>query len=377
MNNILEGFDFNDAINDIGNSNSQKICEHILIDTIIDNLISLLKTYDNINYTYSNNYLNIIVPCGYDGISERVINITFNNSTFVTYNYFLSASYDILYNFENFYNLNLQLLSVLNNYIGKENINIVFGISDIINSNDINDGITLNFRFIDIYMSMNFIYKGYKIRYNKFNELISYIDDKKHYDINKNLNTLFSNITYSNIICSGIQNKVEDILNKNISLYSDFINYAKENLIQANNGFIIGKGIEYDGNMDITTQRMQNLEIMADLFRFDNTNIYDNIEINVKDIKKVCLPSRLKDFKQGLEKSLIKFVSNIKDTNKFYSLFILSVLFYENMSRVLISFAKYNNNIKHDPNLLKAYFNTIMDDISKNGPIYQAIVNYL
>lgn len=377
MNNLLEGFDFNDAINDIGNSNSQKISEDILIDTIIDNLISVLKIYDNINYTYSNNYLNIIAPCGYDGISERVINITFNNSTFVTYNYFLSASYDLLYKFENFYNLNLQLLSVLNNYIGKENINIVFGISDIINSNDINNGITLNFRFIDIYMSMNFIYKGYKIRYSKFNELISYIDNKKHYDINKNLNTLFSNITYSNIICSGIQNKDEDILNKSISLYSDFINYAKENLISANNGFIMGKGIEYDGNMDITTQRIQNLEIIVDLFRFDNTNIYDNIEIKVNDIKRVCLPSRLKDFKQGIEKSLIKFVSNIKDTNKFYSLFVLSALFYENMPQVLISFAKYNNNIKHDPNLLKAYFNTIIDDISKNGPIYQAIVNYL
>lgn len=358
---LLEGFDFNDALeNDINvaDDNINQITQQIYINEILN----IFK-----NYMFTKVIINKI------NNTNIIITANFKNETFCIN---INNEDDKLIICHKNYN-NYFVTIVNNKVIPHRIINVC------------KDLIKCNKQFfisnkVEVELCIDF-----NTEISKFNNLFTYIlNNNDLYFINEFIK-IGCDVVYKKYIST---NNFQPLKNENIIiLYEDnsipltelknVINYIDEHYMAPDTFmFISYYNIKQIYNIDDFDKYFFN---GPNLIKFnDNYISYDknNVKVNSTDIQLVCR-NVIEPVKKesGLKKIISKIGNNPEGIAKFYSRAVLSIimLFNYNVNTFINNIIVYNKNIKFDPDIFKAYYNKIHDDIVQHGLIYQTIRKYL
>ena len=123
----------------------------------------------------------------------------------------------------------------------------------------------------------------------------------------------------------------------------------------------------------------KSLKGIADIFKFNDTatkqvlkSQSEDIKIDIDEVKYICRELYKNKYERP-DKYIARFINQggiepIICTRLVISAILLGEVFN------YISYYEYYKIINVDPDLVKAYFNTVMNDFKKEGPIYKTII---
>ena len=220
------------------------------------------------------------------------------------------------------------------------------------------------FNTMEVYMA----YKdeGYKVVFKKYPLMSSkqgLLTDKIYKE----------DFDYGNIKIDQIDLAVED----KFYICKQFVkNYSKYLLPKT--GYILPsfKGYNYT---DLITNIEENLKGLADIFKFNDVttkqilkNQSDDIKIDIDEVKYIC-KELYKNRYNYPNKYIVRFINWGSIESVICTRLVISAILLGDVFNYISYYESYKI-IGVDSDLVKAYFNTVMDDFKKEGPIYKTII---
>lgn len=364
MDNILKGFDFNDALENDINDNIGSLSKQNMYNFQIDEIKQIFKKYG---------FKNIIIDIVTNIIS---IKIYYRNNIIICINNNIVNNKLIIDIDQTMSYIRPQFFS------GDNKINICKELIDCNKRYFVFDKIEIGIYFIQ-----------FNEHISKFNNLPTYtLYEDDLYFINSFIK-IGCDVVYKKQVPLG-SNKFCPLKNENIIILYDYeegktisrselknvINYIDKHYMNQNTLMFM---THYRKYIIYTIDDFDNQFFNGfNLFKFNDKYIkYDknNVKITDNDIQLVCKNVLNK---HGEESGFKKITSTLGNTpagiNKLYSRLALGFIFTNIMSdKINSDIITFNKNIKFDIDIFKAYYNKIHDDIVNHGIIYKAIKKYI
>lgn len=371
---LKENFDFNNVL-DNSKETDNTIISDISLELFKQNITSYIKSlyedfkqWNNYNITFINKDSFSIAFYGNNkGYIKYIVRFTIinNKKLSVTIKDDEERDTDIMpYN----------IISIIN-YIDKNilalqkpsnvEIQLLTSNSSIVDhENSINGLKTLQiyngFNKMEVYMA----YKdeGYKVVFKKYPLMSSkqeLLTDKTYKDFD-----------YGNIQIQGFDPTHED----KFYMCKQFVkNYSKYLLPKT--GYILPT---YEYNYKLYTNT-KSLKGIADIFKFNDAatkqilkSQREDIKIDIDEVKYICMELYKNKYERP-DKYIARFINQGQIEPIICTRLVISAILLGEVFNY-ISYYEYYKIINVDPDLVKAYFNTVMNDFKKEGPIYKTII---
>lgn len=371
---LNESFDFNNVLDNAKETDKTIISDISLtlfkqnITSYIKSLYEDFKQWNNYNITFINKDSFSIAFYGNNkGYIKYIVRFTIinNKKLSVTIKDDEERDTDIMpYN----------IISIIN-YIDKNilalqkpsnvEIQLLTSNSSIVDhENSINGLKTLQiyngFNKMEVYMA----YKdeGYKVVFKKYPLMSSkqeLLTDKTYKDFD-----------YGNIQIQGFDPTYED----KFYMCKQFVkNYSKYLLPKT--GYILPT---YEYNYKLYTNT-KSLKGIADIFKFNDAatkqilkSQREDIKIDIDEVKYIC-KELYKNKYERPDKYIARFINQGEIEPIICTRLVISAILLGEVFNY-ISYYEYYKIINVDPDLVKAYFNIVMNDFKKEGPIYKTII---
>lgn len=374
MNYIKEGFDFNSVLD---STNNNDIISNISNKLSTDNIINVIKS----TFESSQNYKYSKFTVSED---KRIIVV---NTTLLYSEYqqlrtrFIIEEDDTIYvDYKDCGNIkvSVEITKLISQIL--ENIKklLVFSFKckiRIINqyyittyTSNINGLTTLNISYSKVCFIIGMVKNGYKD--------ISILTDNMGLttDIDKN-NLEYYN--FGNIVINKGTLNIDFIDN---DIIKDFINYAQTYMLP-DSGYVLLSPLPK--NSSDTALLFTYLDKVK-LCKFNDKNTlttmkHTKFKITSAEVKLMCkniLYNNTEELSRTINKLTFKISRDKLD--KFYIRIVLASIFSGNIHHIMEHYNSYAPYYKNelDPDVLKAYYNYVIDDIKNYGPIYKQIVSY-
>ncbi len=374
MNYIKEGFDFNSVLD---NTNKDDIINNISNKLSIDNIINVIKNAFNSSQNYKYSKFTV-------SEDKRIIVV---NTTLLYSEYqqlqtrFIIEEDDTIYvDYKDCGNIkvSVEITKLISQIL--ENIKklLVFSFKckiRIINqyyittcTSNINGLTTLNISYSNVCFIIGMVKNGYKD--------ISILTDNMGLttDIDKN-NLEYYN--FGNIVINKDTLNIDFIDN---DIIKDFINYAQTYMLP-DSGYVLLSPLPVN-SMD--TALLFTYLDKVKLCKFNDKNTlttmkHTKFKITSAEVKLMC-KNILYNNTERLSETINKLTAKITldKLDKFYIRIVLASIFSGNIANIMEKYKSYIYYYKNklNPDVLKAYYNYVIDDIRNYGPIYKQIVSY-
>lgn len=374
MNYIKEGFDFNSVLD---NTNKDDIINNISNKLSTDNIINVIKNAFNSsqNYKYSKFTVSedkrIIVVnttllySEYQHLRTRFI-IEEDNTIYI--DYIDCGSIKDSMEITKLISQILENIKKLLVFSFKCKIRIINQYYITTYTSDINGLTTLNISYSTVCFIIGMVKNGYKD--------ISILTDNMGLttDINKN------NLEYYNFGNIVIDKSTLNINRIDNDIIKDFINYAQTYMLP-DTGYVLLSPLPK--NSSDTALLFTYLDKVK-LCKFNDKNTlttmkHTKFKITSAEVKLMCR-NILYNNTERLSETINKLTAKITldKLDKFYIRIVLASIFSGNIANIMEKYKSYTYYYKNklNPDVLKAYYNYVIDDIRNYGPIYNQIVSY-
>lgn len=374
MNYIKEGFDFNSVID---STNNNDIISNISNKLSTDNIINVIKNAfkSSQNYKYSKFTVSE---------DKRIIVV---NTTLLYSEYqhlrtrFIIEEDDIIYidyidcgSIKDSMEITKLISQILENikkllvFSFKCKIRIINQYYITTYTSDINGLTTLNISYSTVCFIIGMVKNGYKD--------ISILTDNMGLttDIDKN------NLEYYNFGNIVIDKSTLNINRIDNDIIKDFINYAQTYMLP-DSGYVLLSPLPVN-SMD--TALLFTYLDKVKLCKFNDKNTltimkHTKFKITSAEVKLMCR-NILYNNTERLSETINKLTAKITldKLDKFYIRIVLASIFSGNIANIMENYKSYTYYYKNklNPDVLKAYYNYVIDDIRNYGPIYNQIVSY-
>lgn len=374
MNYIKEGFDFNSVLD---STNNNDIISNISNKLSTDNIINVIKNAfeSSQNYKYSKFTVSE---------DKRIIVV---NTTLLYSEYqqlqtrFIIEEDDTIYvDYKDCRNIkvSVEITKLISQILENIKKRLVFSFKckiRIINqyyittyTSDINGLTTLNISYSKVCFIIGMVKNGYKD--------ISILTDNMGLttDIDKN-NLEYYN--FGNIVIDKSTLNIDFIDN---DIIKDFINYAQTYMLP-DSGYVLLSPLPVN-SMD--TALLFTYLDKVKLCKFNDKNTlttmkHTKFKITSAEVKLMCR-NILYNNTERLSETINKLTAKITldKLDKFYIRIVLASIFSGNIDNIMENYKSYIYYYKNklNPDMLKAYYNYVIDDIRNYGPIYKQIVSY-
>ena len=374
MNYIKEGFDFNSVLD---NTNKDDIINNISNKLSTDNIINVIKNAFNSSQNYK--YSKFTVS---EDKRIIVVNTTllYSETQQLQTRFIIEEDDTIYVDYKDCGNIkvSVEITKLISQIL--ENIKklLVFSFKckiRIINqyyittyTSNINGLTTLNISYSNVCFIIGMVKNGYKD--------ISILTDIMGLttDIDKN-NLEYYN--FGNIVINKDTLNIDFIDN---DIIKDFINYAQTYMLP-DSGYVLLSPLPVN-SMD--TALLFTYLDKVKLCKFNDKNTlttmkHTKFKITSAEVKLMC-KNILYNNAVRLSETINKLTAKITldKLDKFYIRIVLASIFSGNIANIMEKYKSYTYYYKNklNPDVLKAYYNYVIDDIKNYGPIYKQIVSY-
>lgn len=374
MNYIKEGFDFNSVLD---NTNKDDIINNISNKLSTDNIINVIKNAFNSSQNYK--YSKFTVS---EDKRIIVVNTTllYSETQQLQTRFIIEEDDTIYVDYKDCGNIkvSVEITKLISQIL--ENIKklLVFSFKckiRIINqyyittyTSNINGLTTLNISYSNVCFIIGMVKNGYKD--------ISILTDIMGLttDIDKN-NLEYYN--FGNIVINKDTLNIDFIDN---DIIKDFINYAQTYMLP-DSGYVLLSPLPV--NIMDTALLFTYLDKVK-LCKFNDKNTlttmkHTKFKITSAEVKLMC-KNILYNNAEILSETINKLTAKITldKLDKFYIRIVLASIFSGNIANIMEKYKSYTYYYKNklNPDVLKAYYNYVIDDIKNYGPIYKQIVSY-
>lgn len=374
MNYIKEGFDFNSVLD---NTNKDDIINNISNKLSTDNIINVIKNAFNSSQNYK--YSKFTVS---EDKRIIVVNTTllYSETQQLQTRFIIEEDDTIYVDYKDCGNIkvSVEITKLISQIL--ENIKklLVFSFKckiRIINqyyittyTSNINGLTTLNISYSNVCFIIGMVKNGYKD--------ISILTDIMGLttDIDKN-NLEYYN--FGNIVINKDTLNIDFIDN---DIIKDFINYAQTYMLP-DSGYVLLSPLPV--NIMDTALLFTYLDKVK-LCKFNDKNTlttmkHTKFKITSAEVKLMC-KNILYNNAVRLSETINKLTAKITldKLDKFYIRIVLASIFSGNIANIMEKYKSYTYYYKNklNPDVLKAYYNYVIDDIKNYGPIYKQIVSY-
>lgn len=374
MNYIKEGFDFNSVLD---STNNNDIISNISNKLSTDNIINVIKNAfeSSQNYKYSKFTVSE---------DKRIIVV---NTTLLYSEYqhlrtrFIIEEDDTIYidyidcgSIKDSMEITKLISQILENikkllvFSFKCKIRIINQYYITTYTSDINGLTTLNISYSTVCFIIGMVKNGYKD--------ISILTDNMGLttDIDKN------NLEYYNFGNIVIDKSTLNINRIDNDIIKDFINYAQTYMLP-DSGYVLLSPLPVNS---IDTALLFTYLDKVKLCKFNDKNTlttmkHTKFKITSAEVKLMCR-NILYNNTERLSETINKLTAKITldKLDKFYIRIVLVSIFSGNIANIMENYKSYTYYYKNklNPDVLKAYYNYVIDDIRNYGPIYNQIVSY-
>nr|DAW35585.1 MAG TPA: hypothetical protein [Caudoviricetes sp.] len=193
-------------------------------------------------------------------------------------------------------------------------------------------------------------------------------------DIDKN------NLEYYNFGNIVIDKSTLNINRIDNDIIKDFINYAQTYMLP-DSGYVLLSPLPVNS---IDTALLFTYLNKVKLCKFNDKNTlttmkHTKFKITSAEVKLMCR-NILYNNTERLSETINKLTAKITldKLDKFYIRIVLASIFSGNIANIMEKYKSYTYYYKNklNPDVLKAYYNYVIDDIRNYGPIYNQIVSY-
>ena len=374
MNYIKEGFDFNSVLD---STNNNDIISNISNKLSTDNIINVIKS----TFESSQNYKYSKFTVSED---KRIIVV---NTTLLYSEYqhlrtrFIIEEDDTIYidyidcgSIKDSMEITKLISQILENikkllvFSFKCKIRIINQYYITTYTSDINGLTTLNISYSTVCFIIGMVKNGYKD--------ISILTDNMGLttDIDKN------NLEYYNFGNIVIDKSTLNINRIDNDIIKDFINYAQTYMLP-DSGYVLLSPLPVNS---IDTALLFTYLNKVKLCKFNDKNTlttmkHTKFKITSAEVKLMCR-NILYNNTERLSETINKLTAKITldKLDKFYIRIVLASIFSGNIANIMEKYKSYTYYYKNklNPDVLKAYYNYVIDDIRNYGPIYNQIVSY-
>lgn len=361
---LLEGFDFNDALenNDII-SDANVIYNQVSMSIYRDEIINIFKIYNYNNITIDTNIKNKISIEWYVKYMNYCIDITNIDDKLIIYiNNYSEHSVKIVGDEiipPKIINICKEIIKCTKYFFMTTKVEVVLCEDFNTDISKFNNLPTVTLGITELYFINEFIKLNYDVVFK--------LNESTKYSIFKNKNIIIKYFPDNYI--------------KQTEL-SKTIQYINEHYISPKTFMFLILNYDYNNIKDFNNYFFTHIDLIS---RFnDNYIAYDknNVNITKNDILFVYKNIINTSSRVKKEVGFKKIISKLNDTTnnsiaKFYSRLALGIMCMNigDCSNNVINAILFNTQIKVDLDIFKAYYNKIIDDIIQHGPIYQIMKN--